>query len=168
MKQSPFFVCLVFLLLLLPIAVVSASPESTTTTPGRTGGNIYFETTPPGATIWLDNVEIGTSPITYYTGKTGTLEVRVTKRLYQDYTGTVTVIGSDRIDFLALLTPLPSDLMPVTTPVTRVTTATIPEKKSTIIIPTPWPTSTPASPVDPAVVIGAAIIGFRFILIRPR
>ena len=168
MKQSPFFVCLVFLFLLLPMAVVSASPELTTTTPERTGGNIYFETTPPGATIWLDNVEIGTSPITYYTGKTGTLEVRVKKRLYQDYSGTVTVSSSDRIDFLALLTPLPSDLMPVTTPVTPVTTATIPEKKSTIIIPTPWPTSTPASPVDPAVVIGAAIIGFRFILIRPR
>jgi hypothetical protein len=166
MKRFPYFVCLVFLLLLIPMGSVSAVKE--TTTPGRTGGNIYFETTPPGATIWLDNVEIGTSPITYYTEKTGTLEVRVHKRLYQDYTGTVTVSGSDRIDFLALLTPLPSDLMPETTPATRVTTATKPEKKSTIIIPTPWPSSTPASPVDPAVVIGATIIGFGFMLIRRR
>jgi hypothetical protein len=167
MKRSPLFVCLVFLLLLIVAGSVSASPETTTTTPGRTGGNIYFETTPPGATIWLDNVEIGTSPITYYTEKTGTLEVLVQKRLYQDYTGTVNVSGNNRIDFLAQLTPLPSDLMPVTTPATMVTTATIPEKKSTIIIPTPWP-STTESPVDPMVVIGAITIGFGFMVIRRR
>ncbi len=168
MKRFPFFVSLVFLLLLIPADSVSASLETATTTPGRTGGTIYFETTPPGATIWLDNVEIGTSPITYYSGKTGTLEVRVQKRLYQDYTGTVTVSSNNRVDFLAQLTPLPSDLVPVTAPATQVTTATIPPKKSTIIIPTPWPTSTPESPVDPAVVIGAIALGFGVIVIRRR
>ncbi|MFA4826382.1 MAG: PEGA domain-containing protein [Methanoregula sp.] len=168
MKRFPFFVCLVFLLLLIQIGIVSAFPDTTTTTPGRTGGNIYFETTPPGATIWLDNVEIGTSPFMYYTEKTGTLEVRVQKRLYQDYSGTVTVGGRDRTDFYALLSPIPNDIMTQTPPATRVTTATIPEKKSTIIIPTPWPSSTPESPVDPAVVIGATTIGFWFMVIRRR
>jgi hypothetical protein len=168
MKRSMVFVCLVFLLLLIPVAVMAASPASVTTTPGRTGGNIYFETDPPGAAIWLDNVEIGTSPLTYHTEKTGTLEVRVQKRLYQDFTGTVTVSGSDRIDFLARLNPLPSDIMATTPPTMRVTTAPTPEKKSTITIPTPWPTSTPQSPVDPAVVIGAITLGFGFLVIRRR
>ena len=168
MKRFPFFVCLVFLLLLIQIGIVSAMPETTTTTPGRIGGNIYFETNPPGATIWLDNVKIGTSPFTYYTEKKGTLEVRVQKRLYQDYTGNVTVSGSDRIDFYAYLSPIQNNIMTETTPATRVTTAPIPEKKSTIIIPTPWPSSTPESPVDPAIVIGAITIGFGFIVIRRR
>jgi len=168
MKRFPFFVCLVFLLLVIPVSSVSASPNTTTTTSEKTGGNIFFDTNPPGATIWLDNVQIGTSPFTYYTEKTGTLEVRVQKRLYLDYTGNVTVSGSNRIDFYARLDPVPSDMMPPTTPPTVVTTATIPEKKSTIIIPTPWPTSTPASPVDPEVVIGATVLGFGFIVMRRR
>lgn len=168
MKRSILSVCLVFLLLLIPVAVVAASPAAVTTTPERTGGNIFFETSPTGATIWLDNVEIGTSPITYHTEKTGNLEVRAQKRLYQDFTGTVTVSGRDRIDFLALLTPLPSDIMATTPPATRVTTAPTPEKKSTIIIPTPWPTSTPQSPVDPSLIIGAITLGFLFMVVRRR
>jgi hypothetical protein len=166
MKRFPFFICLAFLLLLIPIGMVSALPE--TTTPARTGGSIYFETSPPGATIWLDNVNIGTSPFTYYTEKTGTLEVRAQKRLFQDYTGTVTVSGSDRVEFYAVLSPIPNNLMMETTPATRVTTAKTPEKRSTIVIPTPWPTSTPASPVDPIVVIGAVAGGLGFVVMRRR
>lgn len=167
MKRIPFIVCLVFLLLLIPMGFVSAV-ETTTTTPATTGSNIYFETNPPGATIWLDNVNIGTSPFTYYTEKTGVLEVRVQKRLYQDYVGNVTVSGSKRIDFLARLSPVPSDLTAQITPVEPVITATIPERRSTIVIPTPWPTSTPKSPVNPAVVIGAIAIGFGVMVIRRK
>jgi hypothetical protein len=167
MKQFPFIICLVFLLLLIPVGIVSAS-ETTTTSPELTGSNIYFETTPSGATIWLDNVNIGTSPFTYHTVKTGILDVRAQKRLFQDFTGNVTVSGSNRIDFYARLTPIPSDITSDTPPATPVITATIPEKKSTILIPTPWPTSTPASPVDPAVVIVAITLGFGFLVIRRR
>jgi hypothetical protein len=167
MKRFPFIICLVFLFLLIPVGIVSAS-ETTTTTPVRTGSNIYFETTPAGATIWLDNVNIGTSPFTYHTEKTGILDVRAQKRLFQDYTGNVTVSGSNRIDFYARLTPIPNDMMPEITPATVVITATISEKKSPIPIPTPWPTSTPESPVNPAVVIGAITIGFGFLVMRRR
>jgi hypothetical protein len=138
MKRFPFLICLAFLLLIVQVGFTSAdSPTTTTTTPGMTGGSIYFETNPPGATIWLDNIELGASPFTYYSEKTGTLDVRVRKRLYEDYT-----------------------VIPVTTTTTISTSA--------ITIPTPWPTSSPQSPVDPAVVIGAAAIGIGFFAIRRR
>ena len=169
MKQSLLSVCLVFLLLLISVGTVSALSNITTTTPASTGGNIFFDTDPQGATIWLENVNIGTSPITYHTDKTGTLAVRATKRLFQDYTGTVTVTGSNRIEFYAVLSQVPNNLMTDTTAVAPVTTATIPpQTKSTKSIPTPWPSSTPASPVDPAVVIGAISLGFGFMVLRRR
>ena len=53
-----FFVCLAFLLLLVPAILPAASATATdtttttTTTPDRAGGSIYFETYPPGGTIW--------------------------------------------------------------------------------------------------------------------
>jgi len=174
MKQFPFFICLAFLLLIVQVGITSAaSPTTTTTTtattttPGRTGGSIYFETNPPGATIWLDNIELGTSPFTYYSEKTGTLDVRVKKRLYEDYTDKVVVIEGKRVVFYARLTPVSSDITDEITPAAPVTTAAA-ISTSTIKIPTPWPTSSPESPVDPAVVIGAAAIGIGFFAIRRR
>ncbi|MCK9593967.1 MAG: PEGA domain-containing protein [Methanoregula sp.] len=173
MKRFSFLICLAFLLLIVQVGIASAdSPTTTTTTtatttPGRTGGSIYFETNPPGATIWLDNIELGTSPLTYYSEKTGTLDVRVRKRLYEDYTDKVIVIDGKRVVFYARLTPVSYDITDETTPAPAVTTATA-ISTSTITIPTPWPTSSPASPVDPVVVIGAAAIGIGFFVIRRR
>lgn len=169
MNRFPFLVCLAFLLLLVQAEIVSAaSTETTTTTPERTGGYIYFETSPPGATIWLDTIKIGTSPFTYYTEKTGTMEVRVQKRLFEDYTGTVTVSDGERVVFHAMLTPVPSDMPGEDPPAVIVTTVPIIEKNTAIPVPTPWPSSTPESPVDPAVVIGAAAGGIGFFVIRRR
>ena len=106
MRRFPYLICLVFLLLTVLVGITSAASPTTTTTPGGTGGSIYFETTPPGATIWLDNIELGTSPFTYYSEKTGTLDVRIRKRLYEDYTDKVTVIEGERVIFSATLTGL--------------------------------------------------------------
>jgi hypothetical protein len=173
MKRFPFLICLAFLLLIVQVGITSAdSPTTTTTTattttPGRTGGSIYFETDPPGATIWLDNIELGTSPFTYYSEKTGTLDVRVRKKLFEDYTDKVVVIDGKRVVFYARLTPVSSHITDKNTPAAPVTTATT-ISKSTITIPTPWPTSSTESPVDPAVVIGAATIGIGFFGIRRR
>jgi hypothetical protein len=168
MKRFPFLICLAFLLLIVQVGFTSAdSPTTTTTTPGMTGGSIYFETNPPGATIWLDNIELGASPFTYYSEKTGTLDVRVRKRLYEDYTDKVVVVEGKRVVFYARLIPVPSYIPEQTTPVIPVTTTTT-ISTSAITIPTPWPTSSPQSPVDPAVVIGAAAIGIGFFAIRRR
>ena len=171
MKRFPFLICLAFLLLMIQVGITSAdSPTTTTvttTTPGRTGGSIYFETKPPGATIWLDTIELGTSPFTYYSEESGTFYVHVWKKGYEDYIGKVTVSDGKRVVFYARLTPVPSDIgdeTPTTAPVTTATTIST----STIKIPTPWPTSSPESPVDPAVVIGAAAVGVGYFVIRRR
>jgi len=168
MKRYTFLICLAFLLLMVQVGITSAdSPATTTTTPGMTGGSIYFETNPPGATIWLDNTELGTSPFTYYSEKTGTFEVRVQKKFYEDYTDNVVVFEGERVIFYARLTPVPSYIPDETTPVAPLTTVTT-LSTSTIKIPTPWPTSSPASPVDPAVVVGAVAVGTGFFVIRRR
>jgi hypothetical protein len=177
MKRFPFVAGLVFLLILAQAGIASADTATdnttatttaivTTTTPERTGGTVYFETSPSDATIWLDNVNIGTSMITYFSEKTGTLDVRVQKKGFEDYKGKITVINGQRVNFYTRLTPVKYDLnTPApTVPVTTVTTA----RRSTITIPTSWPTSTPASPVDPAVIVAAAAAGIGLCAIRRR
>ena len=168
MKRFPYLICLAIMLLLVPVGITSAVSPTTTTTPGATGGSVYFETNPPGATIWLDNIELGTSPFTYYSEKTGTLDVRVRKRLYEDYTDKVVVIECERVVFYARLTPILGEITKETTPpvVARRTVTTL--SKSTIKVPTSWPTSSPESPGDPAVVVGAAAIGIGIFVIRRR
>jgi hypothetical protein len=151
----------------------AASPTTTTTTtvtttePERTGGSIFFETDPPGATIWVDNIEIGTSDTTFFSEKTGTRGVLIRRKGYEEYNGTVTVRNGQRVVFSALLTPVPRTLVEENTPAAPVTTATT-IRKSTMNIPTTWPTPSPASPVDSAVVIGAAALGIGFFVIRRR
>jgi len=167
MKRFAYLVCLAILLLIIPAGIVSAASTATTTTPGMTGGSIQFETDPPGATIWMDNIELGTSPLTYYSEKTGTFDVHIRKRLYEDYTGKVVVVESERVLFYARLTPIVGEITEKTTPPVLVRTVTT-HSTSTIIIPTSWPTPSPASPLDPAVVIGAAAIGIGIYVIRRR
>jgi hypothetical protein len=178
MKRFPFLACLAFLFLLIPAGVTAAGSAANTTTtnvttvatttaPDRVGGSIYFDTDPTGATIWLDNVSIGTSTFTYYTENTGTFDVRVWKKGYENYTGTVTVSEGKRVVFEAWLTPVSREIMGENTPAAPVATATT-IRRSTIDIPTPWPTSAPESPVDPAAVIGAAALGIGFFVIRRR
>jgi len=177
MKRFPVLPGLALLLLLVLTGIVSAEfPNATitetvttvtaTTAPDRTGGSIYFETFPPGAMIWLDDKEIGTSPFTYYSEKTGTFTVRTERKGYDEYTGQVTVSDGKRVVFSAVLIPVTRSPVAENTrevPVTTVTTI----RKSTMTIPTSWPTS-PQSPVDPAVVIGATALGIGFFAIRRR
>jgi hypothetical protein len=177
MKRFSFFVCLAFLLLVFQVGITSAgSPANTTgtaattaamtTIPDTTGGSVYFETNPSGATIWLATVNIGTSPFTYYSERTGMLTVHIQKKGYEEYTDTVTVAGGERVVFYAKLTPVPRYTGEENTPVPVVTTATT-IRKSTLNVPTSWPTPT-ESPVDPAVVILAAAIGTGFMVNRRR
>lgn len=166
-KRTVFLACLFFLLLIVSVGIVSAGPEETTTTPAKTGGSIYFDISPSGSKVWLDNTEVGASPFTYFSEKTGSLEVRVRKSGFSDYMGSVTVIDGTRVIFHAVLTPAPSETTQGPAPVVPMTAATI-APKSTMSIPTPWPTSTPASPVDPVVVIGAAGLGTAVFVARRR
>ena len=174
MKRYSFLPGLTFLVLLGLAGVVSADSLNTTTetvatavattAPDRIGGSIYFETFPPGAMIWLDTREIGTSPFTYYSENTGDFDVRIERKGYEKYTGRITVSDGQRVVFSAVLVPVsqsPVVVSTTTAPVRTVTTI----RKSTMTLPTPWPTS-PQSPVDPAVGIGAAALGIGFFAIR--
>jgi hypothetical protein len=174
MKRFPVCICLAFLLMVVGVASADSPANTTptapivvTTTSDRVGGSIYFDTDPTGAAIWLDNVSIGTGPFTYYTEKTGTFNVRVWKKGYENYTGTVTVSEGKRVIFEAWLTAASRKIPEENTLAAPVITATT-IRKSTMDIPTPWPTSAPASPVDPAVIIGAAALGTGFVVIRRR
>ena len=104
--------------------------------------------------------------ITYFSEKTGTLDVRVQKKGFEDYTGKITVVNGQRVNFYARLIPVKYDLN-TPTPTVPVTIATT-MRRSTITIPTSWPTPTPESPVDPVVVIGAAAAGIGLFAIRRR
>ncbi|MHB8052937.1 MAG: IPT/TIG domain-containing protein [Methanoregula sp.] len=137
-------------------------------------GSIYFETNPDGATVYLNSTKVGTSTFTYGNATPGTYKVLVQKDGYKDYGGYVTVIENKRTVFYARLTPLGEYTTAATTAAaataTPVKTATT-IKKSTLKVPTTWPSDTPttaASPVDPAIVLGAAAVGAGIFVTRRR
>jgi len=132
-------------------------------------GSIYFETNPDGATVYLDNNNIGTSTFTYDDAAAGTYKVVIKKDGYKDYNGYVTAIENKRIVFYAKLTPVSEGTTSTTTAPTATPTKTATTiKKSTVKVPTTWPstTTTTASPVDPALAIGAAGIGIGLAAFR--
>lgn len=149
------------------MAVGVSAAADPSETPAKTGGSIYFETTPPGATIFLDGVNIGTSPFTYAVAKNGTMKIRVQKKLYRDYLGVITLHDGERVTFRALLTEAPSETPAEATP-EPVTTATIIEKAPSIIIPTPWPETTTESPVSPVTGIVAAALCAGLVVLGRR
>lgn len=158
-------------LMILAAGASAADPETTTVTPlttetGTGGGSVFFDTDPDGATIWVDNNQIGTSDLTYFSGKTGTLNVFIQRKGYEDYTGTVTVIEGRKVEFFAKLTQLTRTLPTEEIPFVPVVIATT-IRKSTMTVPTPWPETTQAS-LDPAVVVGAAALGAVILAIRRR
>jgi|WetSurMetagenome_2_1015567.scaffolds.fasta_scaffold00630_15 hypothetical protein len=165
MIRCRWVVCTVFLVSLLVAGVASA--VTPTPTQEKYGGSIFFDTSPTDATIWLDGAEKGNSPFTFFSEKNASFSVRVSKKGYQDYTDTISVSDGKRVVFNARLTLLPSDLEQVTTTSARVVTVpTIP--RSTMKVPTPWPTTSPASPADPVIPLGAAVLGAAFIGLRRR
>jgi len=183
MKRSAFPVCLAFLLILLQTGTVSAADETAanatititasattaalTATTGMTGGSVFFETDPAGATIWVDGKKIGTSDTTYYSEKAGTLDVFIQRKDYEDFTGSVTVVEGRKVEFYARLVPLPLGIPATepTPPPTAVTVTTI--RRSTLTIPTPWPETT-QSPDGPAVAALAAAAGLGLFATRRR
>jgi hypothetical protein len=129
--------------------------------------SVFFETNPPGATVYLNGTKVGTSVFTYNNATPRTYKVLIQKSGYEDYTGSVTVPEGKRVRYYAQLTPLGAGITAATaTPVPTATTV----GKSTLKVPTTWPstTPTPTSPVDPAIVIGAIGIGLGLVVVRRR
>lgn len=133
----------------------------------RTGGSVYFTTDPKGATIWVNDAELGSSDFTYYFDTTGTFPVRAWKKGYENYTGLVTVSQGQRVIFEAVLTPVSHTIVPeITTAGTVTTVTTLP--RSTIALPTPWPTSPQSSPAGPAGIFGAVMLAIGLAAARRR
>jgi hypothetical protein len=135
-------------------------------------GSIYFETNPEGATVYVDNNNVGTSTFTYDDAAAGTYKVTIKKDGYNDYSGYVTAIENKRVVFYAKLTPVNEATTSATTAATATPAKTAtPIKKPTVKVPTTWPSDTPttaASPVDPALAIGAVGIGLGLAVFRRR
>lgn len=152
----------------IPVATVTANVTETAaaTPPEGSGGSVYFETDPAGATILVNNENLGFSPFTYYFGTTGTLNVTARKKGYADSTGIVTVSPGKRVVFYASLNQIIVNALAETTaPVPATTVTTL--QRPAITVPTPWPTPTP-SPLDPSAACGALALGAGFLAIRRR
>ena len=143
---------------------VSATLTNTTTV---VNGSVYFQSSPSGASVYLNNTLAGTTPFTLYNVTPGGYLVLMEESGYHPYAGTVTVTSGSQASVYGTLVALP----PVTTatpaapaPTTYTLVPTV--KYTTIPVPTPWPsaTPTPSSPLGPLAIIGA--VGIAIFVMR--
>lgn len=145
----------------------------TTETPGNGENSVFFETNPPGARIFLNGNEVGTSTFTYYTDKEGVFDVVIKKDGCEDYAAKVSILEGRRVHFYAPLTQLASgSTTSVTTPASGTPAKTVTTiQKSTLKIPTPlgtYASTAEESPLDPALALGAAGIAIGLVMLRRR
>jgi hypothetical protein len=106
--------------------LTSAEPTATTAPPGT--NSVFFESYPPGATVFLDGENVGTTPFTHYTNRKGTFDVLVRQDGYEKYEAKVTILQGRLVHFTAPLTvysPTPMTVTPTTSPTTVKTTAQV-------------------------------------------
>lgn len=131
-------------------------------------GSIDIDSSPSGASVYLDGAYAGTTPITLNNQETGSHKILLKHGGYTDYTRTVKITkgGTTTVDAdLEAITTAPT---PTPTPIREATTAaptpTRTIKTRTVTIPTTWasvPTVPPtqAAPLDSAVILNAIGIG---------
>jgi hypothetical protein len=128
-------------------------------------GSIDISSSPTGASIYVDGSYIGTTPGTADDLVAGSHRVLLQKTGYTDWAkmvkvkeGDTTIVDADLASVTTAPTPIPTTVKTVATTI----------KKSTLKVPTPWPsaTATPASPVDPAVIVCATGLGLALIVLR--
>jgi hypothetical protein len=145
--------------------------EPTETSSGEGENSVFFETSPSGATIFLNGEEIGTSTFTYYTNRDGTYDVLVKKLGFEDYEARVTILRGKRVHFSAPLTQLSAGSTPVITGTSGTPIKTVTTFKRVTLKLTPLGTFEPPaeeSPSGPATVLWAVALGIAFLVIRRR
>jgi PEGA domain len=145
--------------------------EPTETASGEGDNSVFFETTPSGATIFLNGEEIGTSTFTYYTNRDGTYDVLVKKLGFEDYEAKVTIIRGKRVHFSAPLTQLSAGSTPVITGASGTPIKTVTTNKRITLKLTPLGTFEPPaeeSPAGPATVMWAVALGIALLVVRRR
>jgi hypothetical protein len=152
-------------------ATATAVTTTTTTTPAinsTTNGSINVKSSPSISKIFLNNVFKDYTPKTLYNITPGTYTVMIRSAGYNDYSESITVTAGNTSYVTGSLVLAPEETTATTTvPHTTVTTART-TVMSTIKVPTPWPTDTPApaSPVSIIAVLGA--VGIGLIVLRKR
>jgi len=133
-------------------------------------GSINVKSSPSGGKVFIKNYYKGYTPITLENITPGTYTVTVLRTGYTDYYESVKVTAANVSSINAYLELLPESTTVVTTTATPVKTVVTTIKKSTLKVPTTWPsaTATEASPVDPVVIVGAVGIGLGLVVIRRR
>jgi|WetSurMetagenome_2_1015567.scaffolds.fasta_scaffold25850_2 hypothetical protein len=128
-------------------------------------GSIDISSSPTGASIYVDGSYIGTTPSTADDLVAGSHRVLLQKSGYTDWAkmvkvkeGDTTIVDADLASVTTAPTPIPTTVKTVATTI----------KKSTLKVPTPWPsaTATAASPLDPAVIVGATGLGLALVALR--
>ena len=126
-------------------------------------GSIEVASSPSGAKIYLDSVYVGITPYTVDDVSPGYHTILIAKTGYGDWSERVLVKSGKTISMnadLGAVQTAAATSKPTGTPTTTVL------KTSTKKVPTPWPTSTtPASPLEAPVVLGAIALGF-VVLVR--
>lgn len=130
-------------------------------------GSIELTSSPSEATVYLDGVSKGKTPITINDLDVGTYKLMVKKDGYVDWMRSVTVKESKTESFSANLEvkTAATTATPTSAPTTIPTSIKV-TRKQTSATPTPWPsdTPTPASPVDILVIVGG--VGLALIALR--
>ena len=115
----------------LPKTTVSPNPlanETGTTTPTGTvtqltsSGNVTVHSSPPGASILIDGVYLGTTPTTVSGLNQGSHIIRLALSGYYDYEGTIYVIAGQTTNAFGSLPPLnqissQNTVTPIATPI---------------------------------------------------
>jgi hypothetical protein len=136
-------------------------------TAGTVNGTLYVQSSPSGASIYVDSTYRGTTTATLYNITPGSHTIHLLKSGYNDWSDTITVASGNTTNEYATLTATATDVTTaVTTVPTTIRTTAVTTKKSTYKPITSWPTNTPtkASSAEPLVIIGA--IGIGIIVLR--
>jgi hypothetical protein len=141
-------------------------------------GSIAVSSSPTGASIYIDGTAYGTTPDTVDDLVEGSHKLILMKTGYDDWGKIVNVEADEETEVDADLNPVTTvpttvrtnEPAPAYTTIKSLTTArTI--VKSTIKVPTTWVDSAPtteASPVEPAIVVGAVGIVIGLVILRRR
>jgi hypothetical protein len=123
-------------------------------------GSIYIESNPSVASAYVSSDYKGKTPLSVNNLTPGTYTVLVQKSGYQDWSDRITVTAGNRTNVYSRLIAANSDSTAVTTVRTTTLTSTV-TRKSTVRVPTTWPSAspTPESSMNILVIIGAVCLG---------
>jgi len=132
-------------------------------------GAIEVSSSPSDATVYLEGVSKGKTPITLSDLDVGTYKLMVKKDGYADWMRSVKITSGKTESFSANLEvkTTATTATPTSGPTTIPTSIKV-TRKQTSATPTPWPsdTPTPASPLDALVIVGG--IGLALIALRRK